>query len=97
MIELDELQSEIGHWQANTFKNQTTKGLINHLREEVEEFSEEYDPEEAADCLILLLGIAHRRGFRLLYEANLKFKIIQKREWHEPDERGVINHKKETT
>jgi hypothetical protein len=49
---------------------------------------------EAADCVMLLLHFAHKRGFNLLDEVVKKFEINKTRTWEQPDERGVVRHKR---
>ena len=60
----------------------------NHIAE----LAESHEPEEAADCLILLCHHAHQCGYDLTEETLKKFEIIKDREWGEPDKDGVIEH-----
>lgn len=85
-------QREVGEWGIRTFPDCTPESLVCHLRKEVEELAEDNNPEEAADCFILLLNHAHRCGYNLIIEAFKKFKINQKRKWGKPDKDGVIEH-----
>lgn len=93
--DLTRLQKEIGEWGVKTFPKATPDTQLRHLKREVNELFEQHDPVEAADCLILLLGHAHRRGYDLFEEAVKKFKIIQGRKWAEPDSEGVQEHIRE--
>lgn len=47
-----------------------------------------HDPEEAADCLLLLLNHAHKEGYNLFNEALKKAEINLKRNWDVTDEGG---------
>ncbi|MCK5600728.1 hypothetical protein KAR91_02595 [Candidatus Pacearchaeota archaeon] len=57
------------------------------------EQSPSHSPEEAADCLLLLLCHAHKAGYSLFEEALKKMKINHKREWDITDEKGVGHSK----
>jgi NTP pyrophosphatase (non-canonical NTP hydrolase) len=69
--------------------------VVAHLKKEVDELAESHDPEEAADCLILLLHHAHKCGYDLMIEAFKKFEINRQRRWGRPDEDGVVEHIRE--
>ena len=89
------LQKGIGQWGAQTFPTCSLNGVVNHLYKEVLELSEDHDPEEAADCCILLFQHAYNGGYDLLDEVRKKFEINKTRKWGEPDEFGIIEHVKE--
>jgi NTP pyrophosphatase (non-canonical NTP hydrolase) len=63
-------------------------------------FAPGYDPvqrrkdlaEEAADCLMLLLHIAHRNSIDLEEAARQKFEVNKRRQWGKPDADGVCEH-----
>jgi len=78
MDRIQKLQDSIAKWSDETFgTDDRTIGILNHLKEEVEEVIEakdnyEQDPtgitqarlaSEFADCLILLLDSARKSGF----------------------------------
>jgi hypothetical protein len=86
------LQYWQGSWAQATFPMQTNGSILEHLRREVKELQDSDDPQEAADCLLLLLAYAHRNGFDLFSEAVKKFHINQERQWGEPDAHGVVEH-----
>jgi NTP pyrophosphatase (non-canonical NTP hydrolase) len=108
---MDSLQ-ELMEWNLEFAKRvfpkhcRDPKAPLHHLKEEVEEIieaietkSREETLEEYADALILLTGSAIRLGFssRDLINASFdKMKKNEKRDWGEPDENGVYNHKKIT-
>jgi 5-methylcytosine-specific restriction endonuclease McrA len=48
--------------------------------------------ENAADCLLLLLHLAHKHGFSLYEAAGVKNAVNAGRVWGEPDELGVVEH-----
>lgn len=92
------LQERVGEWGDATFGHegeQSLEGIVNHLEEEAEELGETHDPEEAADCLMLLFQHAHTKGYDLLEETEKKLEVNKDREWGEPDEDGVVRHVKE--
>lgn len=75
MQRIEKLQNNIAEWSNQTFgSNDRTVGILNHLKEEVDEaidakhqFEENPDgltqqkmASEFADCLILLLDAAHK-------------------------------------
>ena len=87
------LQQDAGNWANETFgKSQTVDGVVNHLAKEVLELSQSDAPDEAADCLLLLMQHAHECGYDLLEEGRKKHEINLKRKWGKPDENGVIEH-----
>lgn len=82
---MDDLQKQVGLWGLATFPEATRESIFAHLREEVDELVTApgggATAEEAADCLLLLLHIAHRGGFSLYGEALRKFKVIETSEY----------------
>lgn len=102
MSELDELQSRIGRWGNATFPQSTTRTILAHLKDEVKELDDadriiplatDAHGEEAADCLLLLLHFAHRRGFSLFDEAIKKAAKNETRTWEtKRNERGYFKH-----
>jgi NTP pyrophosphatase (non-canonical NTP hydrolase) len=90
-------QEEVGEWGNKTFPKNTPDTIVNHLCREVLELAEGHDPEEAADCFLLLLHHAHRGGYSLLKEARKKHEINKIRTWGEPDEFGVVQHVRHPT
>jgi len=89
-----DFQNEVGAWGRETFGHDvhSCDGLVSHLAREVVELSESHDPEEAADCFILLLGHADAMGYDLLDAARAKMEINRCREWGTRDRHGVIEH-----
>ena len=79
MSELLDFQNEVGQWSRETFGRNVhnVDGIVNHLAREVIELAEAHDPEEAADCLILLLGHADAMGYDLLEAAKQKMEIAR--------------------
>jgi phosphoribosyl-ATP pyrophosphohydrolase len=95
---LDALQTEIGSWSAVTFPNSDRGTILRHLREEVEELFAAQDdelPHEIADCIMLLLHLAHKNGISARDAIREKFEICKLRKWGPPDEHGVVRHVKE--
>jgi hypothetical protein len=90
------LQTRIAIWGRNTFGDgQRVGGIYAHLVREVEELGEclpEIDPDELADCGILLLELAEEASVFLLDEIEKKHKINQQREWGPVEPDGAILH-----
>ena len=94
-------QAEVGRWADETFKVRgyhDVAGAATHLVMESGEVKEAVDldqldrvPEETADCLLLLVTIAHRQGYSLMEAARAKFDVLAASEWGLPDENGVYH------
>lgn len=94
-MNLDELQTDVGLWGMKTFGPGRPEAILAHLADELVELCIYREPEEAADCLILLLQFAHVSGFSLYDETAKKMDINRRRRWGAPDERGVVRHVEE--
>ena len=108
-IGLDHFQREVGRWAESVFTRATDTSVATHLAREVAELrawcvaaDDGRAPvpvadvaEEAADCFLLLLHLAHRCEFSLLDAAHAKFAKNRARRWGEPDAEGVVEHVKE--
>ena len=94
VTQLDAVQKQVGEWGVATFPNATPTSITAHLQEETDELESLCTPQppegmaesseiakEAADCLLLLLHVAHREGFSLMDAALAKFAINQGRTW----------------
>jgi NTP pyrophosphatase (non-canonical NTP hydrolase) len=95
---LDALQTEIGDWCDKTFPNSTQKTILLHFKAEAKELLEATDGEtdqEIADCIMLLLHLAHKRRTSARDAIRDKFEICKKRKWGPPDENGVVRHVEE--
>ena len=90
-----DFQEEVGNWGESIFGKSSQNSVVAHLKREVKELAESHEPDEAADCFLLLLHHAHKGGYDLFKEAQKKFGIIQQREWGKPDKDGVTEHLKE--
>ena len=99
---LDEMQAEIGAWGNETFPQSTPDTIMAHFQEEAEELvlaayvaPDGVGPyeEEAADCLLLLLHFAHRKGFSLFDAAMTKMAVNRQRQWKTtPEAAGHFKH-----
>lgn len=96
MNKLQRLQDEHAAWRAATFPGQTAKGMIAHLKREVRELRRKpSDHMEMADCLLLILGIAHSQKVSaqaLIECAFTKLEICKRRQWAPADKDGVFHH-----
>lgn len=90
-----DFQEDVGNWGDTTFPNSNQQSIIAHLKKEVVELSENNNPVEVADCLLLLLYHAHKGGYDLFQEAQKKFEIVKTRKWGKPDKDGVVEHIRE--
>jgi len=92
----DTLQARICAWAMETFgPGQRSDGVFAHLAREMKELGEtipEADPDELADCAILLFELAGFAGVHLLDEVERKFAINQEREWGPIESDGSILH-----
>ena len=91
------LQHAIFTWSIATFgAEQRQEGVYAHLVREVKELGEsisgEIDPEELADCMMLLFDLAGYAGIDLLTETAKKLEINKKRKWGPIQEDGSILH-----
>jgi NTP pyrophosphatase (non-canonical NTP hydrolase) len=101
---LDALQREAGEWGVATFPHSTPASLIAHLADEVAELrAASQHPsdgpggyqEEAADCLLFLLDLAHRLEFSLGAAAAAKLAVAKQSRFAPPDARGVSRRLRE--
>lgn len=102
------LWDEIGEWSNRVFGDETARGPIgplNHLAREAKEAAAEFEEYnygagevEIADCLILVFDAARRAGMTpmsLVGTALEKMEINRGRVMGEPDEEGVIEHRRD--
>lgn len=98
---LDELQRNVGEWGNATFPNANNDTITSHFLEEADELTNaahiDLDgigniEEEAADCLLLLLHLAHRNRFSLFDAAVVKMAINEKRTWNVIAKGGHTKH-----
>ena len=99
------LLERIVKWQDETFGKATPLSKLHHLSEEVSElmfalemgYEQEEIEDEYADCFLLLYGSANKFGLdwdKINLIISRKMDKNEKREWGEPDENGVVRHKK---
>jgi NTP pyrophosphatase (non-canonical NTP hydrolase) len=107
---VDRFQREVGQWADRAFPRSSIRTIAAHFEDEAEEFvvaaeavrffpldASVGDADEAADCLLLLLHYAHKRGFSLFDAAREKHAANRGRRWGNPEERGVVKHVAEQT
>lgn len=80
---LDQLQREQWEFAKATFPGETWEDVLHHLMHELESEVDhaQDDPEEYADCLLLLLCLASHRGIDLDKAVRAKFEKVKKRKW----------------
>ena len=91
------LQLELHKWTVEVFGNANNPlPSLKHLQEEVEELIENpSDPEEWADCFIILIHAAKKQGYSMsdIYKfIQNKHEKNKKRKWSKPDKDGVCHH-----
>lgn len=101
-----DLQKYVASWQEKTFgkNSRHLTGMMEHLKKEIEELETEVDlyesvhkskshlESELADCVILLLGIAHGAKIDLELAVQKKMSENLNRKWKKPDKHGVCEH-----
>lgn len=99
--ELQRFQAEVGQWGEKTFPGSTFESIVAHLVEEADELDRALRlahpvdiEEEAADCFLLIVQLAHKLELDLMRAARAKLAINRRRTWGEPDARGVVHHVK---
>lgn len=88
----DTMQEEIAAWAEKNFPQSTSSSVLKHFEKEAKELIDSGDPVEAADCAMLLMHYARKKGFSLRDEIRKKFEINKKRTWGQPDKDGVVEH-----
>lgn len=96
--DVDDWQDNVGTWAERTFPRSSEESIIAHLRDEVNrELNVGCEPVEIADCVLLLLHLAHRRGIRLVDEMRRKHAINEQRTWAtEKNDKGFFGHVEES-
>ncbi len=99
----EEQFKNITQWQRETFPGATPSSKVQHLAEEVQEllsdllFNHPKRRLEYADCFLLLFGAAAVDGMTYQDICNAideKMVINRGRKWGNPDNNGVVKHKK---
>ena len=95
--DVDDWQDNVGKWAETTFPKSDEESVIAHLRDEVNnELHPGCDVEELADCVLLLLHLAHKKGEPLVQAMRIKHGINQRRKWAtEKNEKGFFPHVEE--
>jgi NTP pyrophosphatase (non-canonical NTP hydrolase) len=80
---MERLQREVGAWQEGHWPDTRPRDKISKIAEEVLElWDNPLDPEEMADVLIALLGLAEVAGVNLWQAVKEKWVVVKNR----PDE-----------
>lgn len=91
--QFDLFQDEISKWADPLFgSDKNLNGPLRHLERELVEFEKTPNGEELADCILILVHVAHRIGVSAFDECRKKFEIVKTRQWAPPDAQGVIEH-----
>lgn len=89
---LEQVFNYVNQWQTRFDGKASVSGLINHLKEEVAEFSEETDAEELADIFFILFHLCALLDIEPAIEIYNKLQKNKKREWLAPDAEGKVKH-----
>ena len=89
---LEQVFTYVNQWQTRFDGNASVPGLINHLKEEVLEFSEDTDAEELADIFFILFHLCALLNIEPAMEIYKKLEKNKKREWLPPDAEGKVKH-----
>ena len=89
---LEQVFTYVNQWQTRFDGKATALGLINHLKEEVNEFSEDTSPEELADIFFILFHLCALLDIEPALEIYNKLEKNKKRVWKDPDSEGKIKH-----
>lgn len=112
LLPFDDAALAVWHWQADNFDGKATvAGVINHLREELGEIEQAYEPYsendqsvryrtelamELADLLVLTLHLCAMCNMDPSAILAEKLHLLRDRDYSgEPDEEGKIKHRKE--
>lgn len=95
-----EIQRMTGAWADTKFPKTDSVAICKHLEREIDELSTAVADDaaisiivEAADCLLLLMHLAHKGKFNLLTATIDKYVVNLSREWAaEPDAEGIYPH-----
>ena len=109
-MSLQKLMNAVSKWSDETFgEMQRNPAILHHLEKEVKELinavnidndKSTYENrravrEEFADCFLLILDSAKKRGINAetLIECSFeKLEICQKSKWGKPDKNRVVEH-----
>lgn len=100
-LTIESIKNEVARLSDDKFgKERPFTAPLYHLKKEADEAIESGEMVEFADCLLLILD-AYRKRFpdlntqTLLNSCKGKIVIAYTREYNEPDENGVIEHKRQ--
>lgn len=98
--DLNEVARICGAWANATFApdgGYRGQSIVAHLAKEVVELAENpRDMVEVADCMLLLMHLAHQNGGDLRSAMARKLEINRHRKWGKPDANGVVEHVRES-
>lgn len=98
----DELVRDHAKWSQETFGSDADRGplgALRHLEKEAREAQDRFDePEEYADCFLLILDASRRAGIKpmqLVEAAQRKMEINKSRKWPTPTDDMPVEHVRE--
>lgn len=84
----DGFLAQLAEWQLTTFPGESVAGVLSHLREEIDELSDRPgDPDELADCLMLICCLCFHQGIDPIEAMRAKHAVNLQRTWQKT-ERG---------
>ena len=90
---LDEAIDDVTAWRRRRFPRSTVSSTMKHLKREIAELENDPgNPEEIADVLMLLIGLADLQHIDLAGALAAKLVVNKARPWGEPDAEGVVEH-----
>ena len=97
-IAIQDLVDQTGTWAQATFPKSTDSSICEHLKREAQELADKpSDVEEAADCILLIFHLAHRRGWDLGKAIREKSAKNKSRIWNPVDAKGVSEHDRKSS
>ena len=95
-ITLDAVIDSVLNWQVQFDDKATKQGILNHLKEEIQEVeTSNYDKDEIADLWILLIHLTAQLNLDPSYIILNKLKVLKTRNYNvKPDAQGRVKHVK---
>lgn len=88
---IDAIQNRLSEWAKATFEGRDFKSVMDKLKEEIAEMWESSEPEEFADCIILMLDAIGFLGLTASAVITTKMKVNESRTYSKGPN-GVFRH-----